>query len=832
MTGTLTLQHIIEATDGALLCGDADTTIGDIKTDSRIPMSDGDLFVALRGPNFDGHQYLADAAQAGATVALVEQGRRDEANDFDHVVTVDDTLVALQRIAAFWRSSFGGSVIGITGSNGKTIVKEMLTSVLGRTATVHRSPGSFNSQVGVPLSVLGMRTRHDHAIIEAGISEVGEMEQLAAVIAPDIGIITNVGEAHLAGFGAVEVTAREKLRLFEGMSGALVWPADDPIIRTALSYRSGPTVSFGESDDADYRIAGVKPVENGYTFRIVFPGGADAWFQLHALGRHNVHNAAAAIAAADVLGVPTAQMQAGVSAFELSPMRLEMHTTGAGVTLLNDAYSSDPVSAAAALQTLVQYAAGQRTIAILGDMLDLGSAAAEAHAALGNKVASFGIDHLICVGDLARGIGEASANAGVSAGSIQYAAALDELEPMLDDLLEPGDFVLFKGSRAMGLERAAQSLLESVAPARLYVDLEAIRDNVQAIRRHIGHDGGVMAVVKSFGYGNDANRVALTLASAGVDAFAVAYPDEAIPLRRRGIDRPILVTNVRASEADKIVKYGLIALVFENATVDALQREAQRRGVTIDVHVEVDTGMNRLGVEPQDALAFCIDLDAREHLHFAGIMTHFAAADDPDEDEFTRSQIAAFEGVLQRLDNAGIRPPVVHAANTAAAWRFPESRYDMVRIGLGLYGVHPSSDVARATAGVEPAIEFVTEVIHINEVSDGESVGYGRTWRASGPRRIATIAAGYNDGFPRFMSNGGEVLIGGARCPVVGNVCMDVSMVDVTGVDVEVGDEAVLFGTRGGETITIEEIASRGRTINYEILTNISPRVRRIFRRG
>jgi alanine racemase len=281
-----------------------------------------------------------------------------------------------------------------------------------------------------------------------------------------------------------------------------------------------------------------------------------------------------------------------------------------------------------------------------------------------------------------------------------------------------------------------------------------------------------------------------------------------------------------------VIKYDLTPLVFESKAVVALEAEAKRRGVVVPVHVEVDTGMNRLGVEPENALEFCRRIAASEHLTFDGIMTHFAAADDPHDDDFTRQQIALFEQVIADLAHAEVVPRVVHAANTAAAWRFPQARYDMVRVGLGLYGVHPSPDVEGEAVGISPALEFVTEITHVKTVLEGESVGYGRSFRPDEARRIATIAAGYNDGLPRFMSNGGHVLVRGVRCPVVGNVCMDVSMVDVTDVpDATAGDEVVIFGQRGDQEVTVDELALRGDTISYEILTNISPRVRRIFRR-
>lgn len=816
-------------TGGTLVRGAPGAEVDHYEIDSRNPMREGaTMFVALRGANFDGHDFLEEVS-ANATYALVDRVHADSEAEFEGVVAVDDTLAALQAIAAEWRRRFGGQVVGITGSNGKTIVKEMVAAIVGRDRTTYRSPGSFNSQVGVPLSVLGIRDEHLVAVIEAGISEPGEMQLLEPIIAPDIGIFTNVGEAHAAGFGDLETTAAEKSKLFARLNGPLIWNGDDEQLRH-LYAESG--LRFGESKDADYRIGSVEPDGEGFRFSLRFPTGEDHEFRLGVPGRHNVWNAAAAIACADTLGVPVETIRDGLADFELSPMRMEMATTQGGVTLLNDAYSSDPVSAAAALNALVHYAAGQRTIAILGDMLDLGASTESAHSELGALVARLGIDHLVCVGPLARTAGHSAVAHGFPFSRLWEANEQDELNELLSEIVKPGDYVLFKGSRAVGLERAAQSLLESVAPARLYVDLAAIRENVQAIRRRISHDTSVMAVVKSFGYGNDSNRVALTLVRAGVDAFMVAYPDEAIPLRRRGIDVPILVSNVRGSEADKIAKYDLTALVFNTSVLEALESEAARRQSTVPVQVEVDTGMNRLGLEPDDVVEFCDRIASYPHLRFDGLMTHFAAADDPQEDEFTRGQIAAFEHVLADVRSAGHEIRVVHAANTAAAWRFPEARYDMVRIGLGLYGVHPSDEVGQETEGVQPALEFVTEIIAVRTVTDGESVSYGRTWRADGDRRIATIAVGYNDGFPRYMSNGGEVLVRGQRCPVVGNVCMDATMVDVTEVtDATTGDEVVLFGTRGDQTVTIEEIARRGGTINYEILTSVSPRVRRIFRK-
>lgn len=827
-----TIEAIADIVGGTLVRGPEFAVVHEVATDTRVPLGSATLFVALRGENFDGHHFLVDAASRGALAALVDRDHAD-APRFDAVITVDDTLAALQALAAEHRRRFDGTVVGITGSNGKTIVKEMLASIVGRHVTTFRSPGSYNSQVGVAHSIFGLRDAHEVAIIEAGISERGEMDRLQAMIAPDVGVITNIGEAHLAGFGDLEVTASEKLRLFADLHGPLVWNADDSVLRGRLATLQGLKLfAFGEAYDASYRIVKVGADASGFDVTIRFPSGDTHKFRINVPGHHNVWNAAAAIATADLLEVPVDTIREGLASFDVAPMRMEMHTTQAGVTLLNDAYSSDPVSAAAALHALAHYAAGNRTVAVLGDMLDLGAASETAHEELGQLVARLGIDHLVCVGPLARVAGRAAVAAGLPFSRVVDTLDTEPLGELLEEFVKPGDFVLFKGSRAIGLERAAQTLLESVGPTRLYVDLGIVRENVQVIRRALGVSAGLMAVVKSFAYGNDSNRVALTLVNAGVDAFMVAFPDEGIPLRQRGIELPILVTNVRPSEVDKIVKYDLTALVFEPAALEALEREAARRGAVVAVHVEVDTGMNRLGVEPAQAVSFCQRIAQSRHLQFDGVMTHFAVADDLREDAFTREQIAVFEEVIAALARADVVPRIVHAANTAAAWRFPQARYDMVRVGLGLYGVHPSAEVADDAVGIEPALEFVTEITYVKPVMPGESVGYGRRFKPTEPRRIATIAAGYNDGLPRFMSNGGEVLVHGVRCPIVGNVCMDVAMVDVTDVaDAAAGDEVVIFGRRGDAEITIDELALRGDTISYEILTNISPRVRRIFRR-
>ncbi len=842
-----TIGEIADWVDGRLIADDDGLPLEHVAVDSRQLMEPGTIFVALKGPRFDGHDFVGDALKKGAAAAIVERDNHDflgelEAGDEKALIVVDDTLDALQAFAAAWRARFSIPVVAVTGSNGKTIVKDMLASILGNDKTVYRSPGSFNSQVGVALALLGIDREHQVAIIEAGISQTGEMERLRAMIEPTMGIVTNIGLAHAAGLGDEETTAREKRKLFRHMQGPVVVPANEPLLgKDELFHVKRWTVAAADdpqhiADQSKVAVTNLRTDdEQGFVFELRFPDDETVDITLEIPGRHNVVNAAMAAAMARILGADEDAIVRGLEVYSLREMRLEMHTTGADITLINDAYNADPTSVRAALAVLDNYAGRQRRVAILGDMLDLGTRAERAHRDVGAHAAHLELDRLFCVGDLARFIGEGAKNAGMNPDSIECVDDFETLHLRLEEELQPRDVVLFKASRSIGLERAARRLIESVAPTRLHIDLNAIGDNFHALRRHLGNDVSVMAVVKSFGYGNDASRIAQTLIQHGVDALAVAFPDEAIPLRNKGLTIPILVTNARAEEADKLVKYDLEPLVYTPIVARALARQAALRNKRIGIHLAVDTGMRRAGLRPNEVVDFAHSLEDHSALEIQGLMTHFAVADSPGEDDFTRAQIEQFTTVRDDLRAAGIDPPVVHAANTAAAWRFPTAHFDMVRVGLGIYGLHPSKGVKEAIEGqsdqsVRPALRMSTRILHLQQVDAGETVGYGRSWRADSPRRLATLAAGYNDGFPYFLSNCGEVLINGRRCPVVGSVCMDVTVVDATDAgEVSVGDEAVLFGHQGDGFIDIDEWAALGDTINYELLCNISPRVRRIF---
>lgn len=827
-----TLEAIAQVVGAHRLWGDAQ--VNGVATDTRRRVGDGELFVALKGPYFDGHDFLAHAWRAGARAVMVQNASRAREVGFEAILEVPDTLVGLQQWAHAHRARAQCTVVGITGSNGKTALKQMLSSILAQSHTVHASPGSYNSQVGVALSLLKIKPEHEIALIECGISKPGEMHVLHHMVRPDLGVLTNIGPAHAQGLGSLTHTFEQKTQLFEG-ARTILWPSDDPVvarlaphIAEAMTSTTHVWVSPTGSAGADVMAQGLSRTEVGWTWGVSGVEHPTFHVELDRVPLHEMHNAHMAIACALTLGACVEDIKVGLSGYEAAPMRVEIHTTPRRITLINDAYSADPVSASQAVAVLVEQAAGQRKIAIIGDMMDLGARSWEAHKTLGRLVAEAGVDVLCGVGQWASVLVEGACEAGLS-----HAHVFEDVHALgrhLDGLLQPDDVVLFKGSRAVGLERVARTLLESVGPTRLRVDLSAIGHNFHAIKARVGGHTKIMAVVKSSGYGNGAVRISKALVRQGVDALAVAYADEAIPLRDAGLRLPILVTNTLEHEVDKIIRYDLTALVYTHRVVECLSAAAVAEGRVASVHVEVNTGMNRAGVPSCDVLDFVNRMKQLPGVCLSGLMTHFSSADDHAQDDITLQELKQFEHARTSLVLAGIDPGVVHAANTSAGWRFKQARYDMIRVGLGLYGLSPSLDVAAVSTVTRAALRFETQVIFLQNVEPGAGVGYNQTWRAERSTRLATIAVGYNDGFSRAMSNGGQVLVRGVRCPVVGRVCMDVSVVDVSDVEgVQIGDEVVLFGQQHEETIEIEEMARRGQTISYEILCNISPRVRRIF---
>jgi Alr-MurF fusion protein len=830
--GFLDLRQLIEVLGPVRVKGPETGALSGISIDTRKPIGEDYIFWAIQGRHFNGNDFVEQALTSGVKAAVVS--REDLLDkplpDGATLLFVPDTLEALQNLAAAYRRRFRFPIIGVTGSNGKTLLKEMLASIFCLERNAYRSPLSYNTQVGAALGLLGMRPEHEVAIIEAGISRPGEMERLERMIRPDHGILTVISKAHIGGLGSLENSLEEKQRLFENLNSDsfLVINANDPLSMSLKGRSSARIVTFGLSPDADVFAEDIVSVpERGHKFRMrLFGKPLDVVVPVP--GWFNVLNALGAAAAATLLGASPESIQTGLERFHPSPMRLEIHTTVTGVTLINDTYNSDPASMKGALDVLSKVGRGRRKIAILSEMLDLGPHSQEEHLAVGKDVVRSSADFLITVGENGALIGQAAAREGMNGRRIINTQSHKEAAAELEKIMNRGDVVLFKGSRWFRLERIAKELVGSIGPTRLVVDLDAIAANIKTVRGIVGDDVAIMPVVKSFGYGNDSIRTSKVALENGANYLGVAFPDEGATLRENRVDSPILVFNVLSEEVDKIVRYRLSSVVASLELAEALNRAAAGRP-KIPVHVKVDTGMGRSGVWVEEAVPFIEQVLCMKNLEVEGMLTHFSSADDPASDDYTLEQIALFETLLAQLKRRGIGLRYVHAANTSALVRFPQTHYSMVRPGLGIYGMYPSQAV-RGLITLAPVITFYTKIGQIKEHPPGRCISYNRRYVTDRQCRIATIPVGYNDGYPRFQSNVGEVLVRGRRAPVTGTVCMDTVMIDVTDIpEARVGDEVVLIGRQGNEEILADEIATNGGTINYEIVCKISPRVTRIF---
>ncbi len=749
-------------------------------TDTRGGVRPGDVFIGLEGPHFDGNRFAAEALEQGASIVITTASIAPRPGSA--VLRVERGRRALRALGEVARSRLRGIVVAITGSNGKTLVKDLVATALGE-RSVWASPMSWNSAVGVPLALIHADPDAAITLFECGVSEAGEMARHAALVQPHVGVFVNVGDAHLEGFGSRERIAAEKALLFRGAERVYI-PADQRLALEAVEGVGVPVVRVpteGSVLEVDRQLA---------------------------------------LAVARGLGAAPDEARRALEGWRPPSMRLEISTTPRGVVLLNDAYTSDPESVVRALAALQRERTTGRAWAVLGGLAGQGDRLLPAAERVGRALVQHAVDRVVGVGPGGALIADAAERLGVEqvwrCGDLAGAARLLAAE------VRPGDRVLLKGRRPERLERLVATFFDAMAPAVLTVDLDRLVENARAIQAVVA-PAALMAVVKASAYGVAPVRVALALQHAGVAHFGVAYPDEGAELRRGGVVRPILVQNVLPAEVEKIVTHGLSAQVSHAEQIAWLAAEAARQRRSVRVHVKVDTGMGRAGCEPEEAPHLVEQVLAAEGLVWDGLMTHFAAADDPEADRFTERQIALFDEVVRMLP---ARPRWIHAANSAAIARFPRAAYTMVRSGIALWGY----GLPHERLPCVPALRLTTRVVSVRRIPAHRTVGYGRTWgTGETPRRIAVVALGYADGYPWSLSNRGFMTIGGVRCPVVGRVCMDVTMLDVTAVpDVRPGMEVVVYG-KGPQEPDLVEMAERAGTLPYELLTRLSARVRRVF---
>ncbi|GAB3240431.1 bifunctional UDP-N-acetylmuramoyl-tripeptide:D-alanyl-D-alanine ligase/alanine racemase [Hymenobacter seoulensis] len=795
----------------------------------------GSVFFALRGPQHDGHRYLPELYQAGVRLFVVSEvgsipGGVSAFPEAGFLV-VPDALAALQSIAAHHRRRFHLPVFGITGSNGKTIVKEWLAQLLSPDELICKSPRSYNSQVGVPLSVWELNETHTLGIFEAGISEPGEMEKLARIIQPTLGIFTNLGTAHDAGFTSHMEKVTEKMRLFEGIE-TLFYCADHALIHAAARQQLLPqrTTLYAwtrqraryDAQEADLlvivhdasaertvvRVERARPRPQEFTFTLPF---AD---------EPSVENALHGLAVLLWRQVAPAEIQHRLDRLQPVAMRLEMKQALNDCYVLDDTYNNDLAGLRLALDALTrQPRRGRRTL-ILSDVLESGLSGAELYARTAALLPAHGVDRLIGIGpDIS-----------------QFAASFTGLatsfypntEAFLADF-QPDQFrhetILVKGARRYGFERIVAAFQQKIHGTVLEVNLDALVHNLNFYRRRLQPEVKLMVMVKAFAYGSGSYEVANLLQFHRVDYLAVAYADEGVELRQHGISLPIMVMNPSPDAFQKLRQYHLEPEIYSFERLHDYLAAARQQAMPA-IHLKLDTGMRRLGFAEEDLPELCQTLRENAALvRVASALTHLAGADEAQHNDFSRQQLAAFQRMTPQLESTLGYPILQHALNSAGIVRFPEAQHNMVRLGIGLYGVEASGQEQDA---LKPVSTLRTTISQIKTLPAGATVGYGRRGQAAThERRIATLAIGYADGYDRRFGNGvGEVIIRGQRAPLVGNVCMDMCMVDVTNIPAaQAGDAATVFG----ELLPLTELATRIGTIPYELLTNVSERVKRVF---
>ncbi|TND08590.1 MAG: alanine racemase [Bacteroidetes bacterium] len=798
----------------------SDHVVRHLVIDSRTSHTADSLFFAIKGERHDGHRFIADLYTKGLRSFVVQELPGDYVKKFPaaNFIVVKNTIDALQEISAKHRGHFHYPVVGITGSNGKTIVKEWLYQLLREDYAIVRSPKSFNSQVGVPLSVWAMSGEHTLAIFEAGISRPGEMERLEKIIRPGIGIITNIGEAHGENFTSLQQKLDEKSKLFGDSCETIICCIDGA---TLPADKKRKLFTWSKKQAANLQITEIRPGKNETALDAVFEKQKIS-IRIPFTDEASVENAIHCWSLCLLLNVP--QEKIAERMLQLSPvaMRLELKQGVNNCSVINDTYNSDLGSLAVALDFLNQQQQHPKRTLILSDILQSGRSEETLYKEVAELVSRKGIQRLI-------GIGEALTRRQQNFHVAQKDFFTDTRAFLA--AYHSGFFanetILLKGARAFGFEQIGKLLQQKAHETVLEVNLNALVHNLNYFRSKLRPGTKLMAMVKAFSYGSGSFEIANMLQFHRIDYLAVAYADEGIELRKAGIRVPIMVMNPEEQGYEAMIGHRLEPEIFSFRVLDlftaALGQYHPAGEEPFPVHIKIDTGMRRLGFEERDMENLAARLRGHTNLRVQSVFSHLAASDETAHDTFTREQFEKFTRMSDFLRKNTGYDFLRHVLNSAGISRFPEAQFDMVRLGIGLYGVGVNDAEQKQLQQVST---LKTTISQIKEVPEGESIGYSRKGRAARPTRIATVPIGYADGLSRRLSNGkGKMWIHGKAAPVIGNVCMDMCMLDITDIACAEGDDVFVFN----EEHPITELAKDMDTIAYEVLTNVGARVKRVY---
>lgn len=804
-------QNIIT---GEVLQQHDDLEITQLVTDSR-NISYGQksiLFFAIKGNNHDAHAHIYELYKQGIRQFIVEEtidiGLFPEAN----IVLVQNSISSLQAICQHHRVQFSYPVIGITGSNGKTIVKEWLYHLISPYRNVIKNPKSYNSQIGVPLSIWQMYEHHELGIFEAGISMAGEMENLQKIIQPDIGIFTNIGSAHDEGFIDRKEKITEKLKLFIGCN-KLIYCKDHKDIHQQIINSGISTVSWSRKSEADI-TAHVNVQQTSQSNITVKFQNTTFECQLPFVDDASIENVMHCIAVMLTLGYTSEDIRAVLERLPVVKMRLELRPGINNCQIIDDTYNNDLAGLEVALNFLSQQSSLQRTV-ILSDILQSGLTNEVLYEEVAQLLSSHKVMRFIGVGD------KISSQQSLFPKGSRFFQNTKELIFELNEQHFNKEVILVKGARPYQFEKITASLALQIHGTVLEIDLNALTHNLNYYRQQLTPTTQLMAMVKAMAYGSGSNEIAHLLVHHKVDYLGVAYVDEGVTLRNSGIETPIMVMNTSPDGFNKILAHNLDPEIYNLNLLRQLILFLD--GQVINIHLKIDTGMRRLGFQESEISELIDLLQIHSNIQIKSIFSHLAGSDEAIHNGFSKQQVNKLNEVYSQICGKLKVRPLKHILNSSGILRFPEYHFDMVRLGIGLYGIDSNHQYQQ---NLLPISTLKTTISQINEIKQGETIGYGRKGIAGKDLHIATIAIGYADGFNRAFENGvGEVIINNQSVPVIGNVCMDMTMINITDIDASVGDEVIVFG----DQMPITTLAEKLNTIPYEILTNVSERVKRVY---
>ena len=800
---------------GARRYGERDYNVAFLLTDSRsLSFAEETMFFALRSKRNDGHRYIQELYKRGVRNFVVDTTPSDSSYEDANFLVVPDTLAALQRLAERHRDEFQIPVIGITGSNGKTVVKEWLYQLLAPSMNVTRSPRSYNSQIGVPLSVWNLREDTEVGIFEAGISQPDEMRQLADIIQPTIGVFTTLGEAHQENFHSLEDKCREKFQLFKDCK-TLIYPIDNDVVFRIMRQCGfkGEMLGWSASDpSAAFYVTSTDKKDDHTTIHYIYKG-TESEYTINYISAASVENSITCAVTALHIGLSPAQLAERMQNLEPVAMRLEVKVGKDDCILINDSYNSDLASLDIALDFMHRrpdHKERKHTL-ILSDIDQSGLPTNELCRRVADMARSRGISKLITIGTQLNSIADC------------HFATTDDFIASNEFANLRNEVILIKGARRFSFDKITELLVEKVHETTLEVNLTAVVANLNWYRSQMKPGTKLVCMIKADGYGAGAIEIAKTLQDHRVDYLAVAVADEGVALRQAGITANIMIMNPEMTAFKTMFDYDLEPEVYSFRLLDALRHAARKEGITDwPVHIKLDTGMHRLGFHPIDDMPKLIDyLKNQNALTPRSVFSHFVGSDGDEFDEFSKEQFELYTQGADALQSAFQHHIIRHMCNSAGIEHFPERQMDMCRLGLGLYGINPRNNKI-----INNVSTLKTTILQLRNVKAGDSIGYSRRTILDKDSLIAAIPIGYADGLNRHLGNRhGYCLVNGKKAEYVGNICMDVCMIDVTGIDCHEGDSVEIFG----DNLPVTVLSDILDTIPYEVMTGISNRVKRVY---